>query len=161
MRKHFTWYNLVSLTPQRSHVRPLGGQVYFGHGPNPHRTYSTGSVIRVYYTVLDYNGYFSITGMVCQDDVIKWEHLPHHWPFVKGTHRLPVDSPHKGQWRRTLILFFYLRLNKCLSKQSIRRWFETPSHSLWRHCYVTPMLLIVNYFFHLYMILKIRIISCR
>ena len=25
-------------------------------------------------------------------------------------------------------------LNKRLSKQSIRRWFETPSCSLWRHC---------------------------
>ena len=27
-----------------------------------------------------------------------------------------------------------LRLNKRLSKQSWRRWFETPSRSLWRHC---------------------------
>ena len=27
-----------------------------------------------------------------------------------------------------------LRLNKRLSKQSRRRWFQTPSHSLWRHC---------------------------
>ena len=30
-------------------------------------------------------------------------------------------------------VFFYLRLNKRLSKQSRRWWFETPSHSLWRH----------------------------
>ena len=30
--------------------------------------------------------------------------------------------------------FFDLRLEKQLSKQSRRRWFETPSHSLWRHC---------------------------
>ena len=29
--------------------------------------------------------------------------------------------------------FFYLRLNKWLSKQSWGWWFETPSHSLWRH----------------------------
>ena len=29
--------------------------------------------------------------------------------------------------------FFYLRLNKPLSKQWRRRWFETPSRSLWRH----------------------------
>ena len=28
-------------------------------------------------------------------------------------------------------------LNKRLRKQSRRRWFETPSHSLWRHCNVT------------------------
>ena len=30
--------------------------------------------------------------------------------------------------------FFYLRLNKRFIKQSRRRWFETPSRSLWRHC---------------------------
>ena len=29
---------------------------------------------------------------------------------------------------------FYLRLNKRLSNQSRRRWFETPSRPLWRHC---------------------------
>ena len=36
------------------------------------------------------------------DDVIKWKHLPRHWPFVWGIHRSPVNSPHKGQWRRAL-----------------------------------------------------------
>ena len=35
---------------------------------------------------------------------------------------------------RSIDGFFTLRLNKQLSKQSIRRWFETPSCSLWRHC---------------------------
>ena len=30
--------------------------------------------------------------------------------------------------------FFYLRLNKRLSKQSLGRWFETLLHPLWRHC---------------------------
>ena len=33
-----------------------------------------------------------------------------------------------------LYVFFDLRLNKWLSKQSRRRWFETPSRSLWYHC---------------------------
>ena len=31
-------------------------------------------------------------------------------------------------------VFFDLRLNKRLSKQSWGWWFETPSRSLWRHC---------------------------
>ena len=31
-------------------------------------------------------------------------------------------------------VFFDLCLNKRLSKQSWGWWFETPSHSLWRHC---------------------------
>ena len=37
------------------------------------------------------------------DDVIKWEHFPRYWPFVWGIHRLPVNSPHKGQWRGALM----------------------------------------------------------
>ena len=37
------------------------------------------------------------------DDVIKWKHFPRHWPFVRGIHRSPVNSPHKGQWRGALI----------------------------------------------------------
>ena len=36
-------------------------------------------------------------------DVIKWKHFPHHWPFVRGIHRSPVNSPHKGQWRGALM----------------------------------------------------------
>ena len=40
------------------------------------------------------------------NDVIKWKHFPHNWPFVRGIHRSPVNSPHKGQWRGALM--FYL-----------------------------------------------------
>ena len=68
------------------------------------------------------------------DDVIKWKHFPHYWPFVRGIHRSQVNSPHKSQWRRALMVFFYLRLSKRLSIQSWGWWFETLSHSLWRHC---------------------------
>ena len=36
--------------------------------------------------------------MPCYHDaVIKWEHLPLHWPFVRGIHRWQMDSPYKGQ----------------------------------------------------------------
>ena len=37
------------------------------------------------------------------DDVIKWKHIPRHWPFVGGIHRPLVNSPHKGQCRRALM----------------------------------------------------------
>ena len=37
------------------------------------------------------------------DDVIKWKHFPRYWPFVRGIHRWPVNSPHKGQWRGDLM----------------------------------------------------------
>ena len=42
----------------------------------------------------------------------------------------PVNSPHKGQWRGSLIFFFDLRL----SKQSWGWWSETPSRPLCRNC---------------------------
>ena len=28
------------------------------------------------------------------------ETFPRYWPLVRGIHRSPVNSPHKGQWRR-------------------------------------------------------------
>ena len=37
------------------------------------------------------------------DDVIKWKHFPRYWPFMRGIHRLPVNSPHKGQWHGALM----------------------------------------------------------
>ena len=67
------------------------------------------------------------------DDVIKWKHFPRNWPFVRGIHRSPVNSTHKGQWRGALT-FSLICLNKRLSKQWWGRWFETLSSRLWRHC---------------------------
>ena len=37
------------------------------------------------------------------DDVIKWKHFPCYWLCVRWIHRSPVNSPHKGQWRRALM----------------------------------------------------------
>ena len=37
------------------------------------------------------------------DDVIKWKQFPRNWTFVRGIHRSPVNSPHKGQWRGALM----------------------------------------------------------
>ena len=36
-------------------------------------------------------------------DIIKWKHFPRYWSFVRGIHRSPVNSPHKGQWCRALM----------------------------------------------------------
>ena len=78
-----------------------------------------------------------------RDDVIKWKHFPRYWPFVREIHWLPVNSPHKGQWRGALMFFFYL--NQQLGKQWRCRWFETPSRSLWRHCNTETILSRVHY----------------
>ena len=84
------------------------------------------------------NGRYGVSNS--HDDVIKWKHLPHYWPFVRGIHRLPVNSPHKDQWRGALICartsswcLLWSALNKQLDKQSTRRCFETPPRSLCRY----------------------------
>ena len=70
------------------------------------------------------------------DDVIKWKHFPRYWSFVRGIHRWPVNSPSQRPVTRSFDVFCDLCLNKRLSKHSWGRWFETPSHPLWRHCNV-------------------------
>ena len=51
------------------------------------------------------NGCFGIHVVCinCHEDIIKWKYFPRYWPFVRGIHRSPVNSPHKGQWRRALL----------------------------------------------------------
>ena len=52
------------------------------------------------------NATLLLSGMhlnIPHDDVIKWKHFPRHWPFVRGIHRSPVNSPQKGQWRGALM----------------------------------------------------------
>ena len=44
------------------------------------------------------------------------------------------EFPAQGPVTRSFGVFFDLLLNKRLSKQSWGSWFDTSSHSLWRHC---------------------------
>ena len=46
----------------------------------------------------------------------------------------PGEFPAQRPVTRSFDVFFYLRLNKRLSKQSWGWWFETPPWSLWRQC---------------------------
>ena len=50
---------------------------------------------------LVYRRIFASLGL--HDDVMKWKHFPRYRPFVRGIHRSPVNSPHKGQWRGALM----------------------------------------------------------
>ena len=45
----------------------------------------------------------------------------------------PVTGEFPAQVTRSFDVFFDLRLNEWLSKQSWGWWFETPSCPLWRH----------------------------
>ena len=40
---------------------------------------------------------------IIHDDVIKWKQFSLYWPFLRGIHRSPVNSPQKGQWRGALM----------------------------------------------------------
>ena len=62
------------------------------------------------------------------DDVIKWKHFPRYWPFVRGIHRSPVNSPHKGKWRGTLMFsLIWAWMNAWVNNRGAGDWwFETP-----------------------------------
>ena len=51
-----------------------------------------------------------------------------------GNSPVTGEFPSNKPVTRSFDVFFDLRLNKRLSKQCRRRWFGTPSRSLWRHC---------------------------
>ena len=62
--------------------------------------------VTLYYTGLRSSivGFAAYTqGRRLHNDVIKWKHFPRYWPFVRGIHRSPVNSSHKGQWRGALM----------------------------------------------------------
>ena len=68
------------------------------------------------------------------DDVIKWKHFPRYWPFVGRNPPVTGGFPPHRPVTRSFYVCFELRFNKRFGKRSRRRWFDTPSHSLWRHC---------------------------
>ena len=65
------------------------------------------------------------------DDVIKWKHFSRYWPFVRGIHRSPRNSPHKDQWRGALMFSLICAwINGWVNNREagdLRR-------PLWRHC---------------------------
>ena len=77
------------------------------------RPYCSADYKDVKYMMTSSNGtIFRVTGPLCGE--------------FTGSSQRPVTQ--------SSAVFLDLRLNKRLSKQSRRRWFETSSHSLWRHC---------------------------
>ena len=65
----------------------------------------------------------SVIWCICRDDVIKGKHFPRHWSFVWGSHRSPVNSPHKGQ-RRGVLMFslFCAWTNDWLTIETLVIW---------------------------------------
>ena len=74
------------------------------------------------------------SNLLSHDDVTKWKHFPHYWPFLWGIHRSPANSPHKGQWRGALMFSLicawvngWVNHRQACDLRRIRA-------SLWRHC---------------------------
>ena len=66
---------------------------------------------------------------ITHDDVIKWK-----LSLCVGNSPVAGEFPSQRPVTRSFDVFFDLRLNKRLSKQSWSWWFETPSRSSWGHC---------------------------
>ena len=116
----FLLSNLAYITghPDQSrlsfHHDSLGNNLYWLYMPGYKETGFSGDVLSYMANLI---GLF-------HDDVIKWKHFPCHWPFVRG---LPVNSPHKGQWR-TALMFSLI----CSWTHS---WVNNPyTGDLRRHC---------------------------
>ena len=57
-----------------------------------------------------------VTSVSTHGDVIKLKHFPRYWPFVRGIHRSPVNSPLKGQWRGALMFsLICVWINGCVN----------------------------------------------
>ena len=54
--------------------------------------------------------------VIYHDDVIKWRHFSRHWPFVRGIHQSPVNTPHISQWRGAFMFsLICVRINGCVN----------------------------------------------
>ena len=88
----------------------------------------------------------SIQKAICRKS--QWRHpmetFPRYWPFVRGTHRSPVNSPRKSQWRGALMFSL------------IRAWTNSWTNNgdagdLRRHCAHYDVSVKVSKAFHHYM----------
>ena len=76
-----------------------------------------------------------------QDDKPWWRHQMEAFSALlalcEGNPPITGEFPSQRPVTRSFDAFLHLCLNKRLSKPSSRRWFETPSHLLWRHWYAS------------------------
>ena len=78
--------------------------------------------------------------MILQPGTAWWRHQMETLAVRVGNSPVTGECPSQRPVTRSFDVFFDLHRNKQFSKQSKRRWFETPSRSLWRHCHGFDML---------------------
>ena len=84
--------------------------------------------------------YFDSLMQACHESKVKetwWRHQMETFSALlaicAGNSPVPGEFPTQRPVTRSFDVYFDLRLNKRLSKQSWGWWFETPLRSLWRH----------------------------
>ena len=101
-----TWHLYTQLLSIHTPLSPLYHALALTVGPgNCTSNFDVDEVYITYFTGSCQNENFQCSQrrqFHQHDDVTKWKHFTHYWPFVRGIHRLPVNSPHKGQWRGAL-----------------------------------------------------------
>ena len=85
---------------------------------------------------------------------MKWKRLPPYWPFVRGSHRSAVDSPHNGPVPRAFIFSLMSDLANCWTKNRIAgdlRRNDAHLTSLWWYFHaMTKICLGLAWFIHPY-----------
>ena len=74
------------------------------------------------------------------DHVMKWKDIPRYWPFMRGIHRSPLNSPHKSHWRGTLMFSLI-----CAWIKGGVSYGETGD--LWRHSNVSRRLILAAWMY--------------
>ena len=118
-----------------SPICPIGVIICLGHGLVPNRCQS---IIRPYEDTV-YRPRFPSPSIekLSVSKYTWWRHQMETFSALlaicAGNSPVPGEFPAHRPVTRSFDVFFDLRLNKRLSKQSWGWWFETLSHPLWRH----------------------------
>ena len=102
-------------------------------GNSPHKAASGAELWCLFWSAPGWFDALLFTVASCQSNMNTSSNgniFPRYWPFVRGIHRSPVNSPHKGQWRGALIFSLICAWinGGVYNREAV---FETLSRSLW------------------------------
>ena len=86
----------------------LSGNLYIGmSGLSPMLTWMEPNAYPMRLLLISINMVVFPWQIMWHSELSWWRHqmekFPRYWPFLRGIHRWPVNSPHKGQWRGALM----------------------------------------------------------
>ena len=116
--RNYNFFQRPLTVPSNSRQMTLVGAVqgYCERGNHP--PYQLSQCVYTASAILYWLQACMFTESTIHDDVIKWKHFPRYWPFVRGIHRSPVNSPHKSQWRGALVFSLICAwINGCVNNR--------------------------------------------